>query len=80
MKVKVEKVPKFKPTKGDLKAMKQMYDFYMGIADRDGLDETTLDHIVAGLVKRIFEANHEKNFYKGKLREIYSKKVNSNEE
>lgn len=70
MKVKIEKPPKFNPANGDLKQMKQMYDFYMDIALRDGMNEQTLDNILAGLVRRVFEANYEKNFYKAVIREI----------
>jgi len=69
MKVKVERPPKFKPAKGDLKQMREMYEFYMGLVKRDGLTEQTIDNIVAGLVKRVFEANYGKNWYKAKLRE-----------
>lgn len=60
--------PKFRPDKGTLKQMREMYDFYMGIAYRDGISEQTLDNIITGLVKRIFEANHDKNWYKNELR------------
>jgi hypothetical protein len=70
MKVKIEKPPKFNPANGVLKQMKQMYDFYMDIALRDGMNEQTLDNILAGLIRRVFEANYEKNFYKAVIREI----------
>ena len=50
MKQKTNKPPKFRPDKGQLKQMREMYTFYMGTALKNGISEETLDHIVSGFL------------------------------